>query len=489
VIGQGGAFLRQACAASLEGIVSKRVGAPYRAGRNGDWVKVKCLRSEEFVVVGYSEPAGSRSGFGALLLGTYEGNELVYRGKVGSGFSEKDLHGLLERLQRATRDSPTVTSLPSGAGLKGIHWVAPELVVQVEFRELTRDGGLRHPVFRGVREDKIAEQVASDWVPSAGAPLPSPLAQASSGGRQPDTAAVAKRTVRIAGVGLSNPRRVMYPEEGYTKEDLARYYEAVGAWQLPHLAGRPLMLLRCPQGLDGACFVQKHMEGMADRHIDRTRVSHAGVTSEYGFVSRLAGVVAAVQLGALEFHTWNCRIDRWERPDRVAFDIDPDSTINWDAVVQAAYELRLLLAELGLQSFVKTTGGKGLHVVVPLVRRSGWEETKRFARAVSATVAAASPERYTLQLAKARRRGRLLLDYLRNGRGATAIEVYSTRARPGAPVCTPISWEELEAGISPRDFTIETVPARVAAGKDPWRGYGAVKQSLTAPMLKRLGLR
>jgi bifunctional non-homologous end joining protein LigD len=289
-------------------------------------------------------------------------------------------------------------------------------------------------------------------------------------------------------VRISNPDKVLYPEAGITKEVLARYYQAVAPWMIPHVAGRPLTLVRCPQGYAGDCFFQKHMDEVDSPHVRRIRVKDAEGARDYGAIYDLPGLLTAVQLGVLELHTWNSRADRLESPDRVTFDIDPDPTVTWDDTVQAAFEVRALLAELALECFVKTTGGKGLHVVVPLVRRSGWEQVKEFSRSVAATLAAANPGRYTLQLSKSHRRGRLLLDYLRNTRGATAVEVYSTRARPGAPVSTPVSWDELQLGVDPQGFTVETVPRRLAAGVDPWREYGAMRQSLTAPLLRRLGI-
>jgi len=487
VVGQGAEFFRQACGAGLEGIVSKRLTGRYRAGRSTEWVKVKCQREQEFVVVGYTEPAGSRQDLGALLVATYEGEELVYRGKVGTGFSAETLRRLHTQLRPAERKTPTVGPGPgSGARLRGVHWVEPQLVIQVAFTEVTSDGVLRHPSYRGMREDIAPERVRLERpAGAADAPLPGvkPVAQTAEPSRKP------RRETEIGGVRLSNPDKVLYPERGLTKEAVAQYYLAIADWIIPHINGRPLTLVRCPQGHTGDCFFQKHMGETDSPHVRRIRVKESSGARDYGAVDDIAGVLAVVQLGALELHTWNSRSDNLERPDRVTLDIDPDPTVTWDDTVQAAYEIRALLGELGLECFVKTTGGKGLHVVVPLVRRTGWEEVREFSRAVVATVAAASPDRYTLQLSKSRRKGRLLLDYLRNTRGATAVEVYSTRARPGAPVSTPVSWEELRRGVDPRSFTVETVPARLESGADPWRGYGAVRQSLTAPLKRRLGLR
>jgi bifunctional non-homologous end joining protein LigD len=366
--------------------------------------------------------------------------------------------------------------------------VEPELVVEASYTEVTSEGVLRHPSYLGLREDKRPEEVTLE---QPGAPEP-PAGKGKGDKERPSPAPVVVSrggSSTFAGVRVSNPDKVLYREHGITKADLAGYYEAVSGWMLPHLAERPLTIVRCPQGYHGDCFFQKHMDEVDSPAVRKVVVKEEKGARTYGAVRDLAGIITVVQLGTLELHTWNSRADRLEHPDRVTLDIDPDPTVTWADVVQAAREIRVVLEALELECYVKTTGGKGLHVVVPLVRRSGWDEVREFARAVVATVAAASPKRYTLQLSKARRKHRLLLDYYRNGRGATAVEVYSTRARTGATVSTPVSWEELEAGIDPQAFTAETVPARLAAGIDPWRSYGAVKQSITAPIRKRLGLR
>lgn len=481
VVGNGEAFFRQACRAGVEGIISKRRSAPYRSGRSKDWLKVKCTREQEFVIAGFTDPGGSRQDLGALLLAVQAPEGLRFSGKVGTGFGAETLRLLRKKLKPLERKTTALVNPPRGASARGVHWVEPVLVAQVSFTEMTDEGILRHPSFKGLREDKAAADVVLER------PAPSP----PPGGPAPPVVRVGrsgKREVTVAGVRLTSPEKVFYREEGYTKLDLARYYEAVADRMLPHLRERPLTLVRCPQGYEADCFFQKHMDEVDSPHVRKIRVRETRGARDYGTVRDLAGILTVVQLGALELHTWNSRADRLEQPDRVTLDIDPDPGVGWKDVVQAAREIRLLLRELDLECFLKTTGGKGLHVVVPLVRRAGWEDVRDFARAVLGTLAGASPSRYTLDMAKSKRKGRLLLDYLRNARGATAVEVYSTRARAGATVSTPISWEELDAGVDPKGFTIRTVPARLEM-PDPWKDYGAVKQSLTAPLLRRLGLR
>lgn len=490
VVGNGAAFFRQACGAGVEGIISKRRSAPYRTGRSRDWLKVKCMREQEFVVAGFTEPGGSRQDLGALLLAFNAADGLRYCGKVGTGFSAEALRQLRRRLEALERSGPPVTNPPRGADARGVHWVEPELVAQVSYTEMTQDGILRHPSFKGLREDKAASEVVLEE-PGGGKPVRQRAVARGAAKRTATEVRVGrsgKEEVEVAGVRLTSPSKVLYREDGITKLEVAQYYEAVADRILPHLADRPLTLVRCPQGYDGDCFFQKHMDEVGSPHVRRIRVKEARAARDYGTVRDLAGVISMVQLGALELHTWNSRADRLEYPDRVTLDIDPDPAVGWADVVRAAQEIRLLLRELDLECFVKTTGGKGLHVVVPLVRRAGWEDVREFSRALLATVAAASPERYTLNLSRSRRKGRLLLDYLRNTRGATAVEVYSTRARAGGTVSTPISWRELEAGLDPRSFTLRTVPKRMRR-RDPWEDYAAVKQSLTAALKKRLGMK
>jgi bifunctional non-homologous end joining protein LigD len=481
VRGHGPGFLREACRHHLEGVISKRASAPYRSGRGTSWLKIKCVRQQEFVVGGYTEPSGSRQGLGALHVGTWdEAGRLVYRGKVGTGFSDAALRDLLERLRPLARPGSPFIDGPVRAAARGSHWVEPRLVAQIRYTELTDEGRLRHPSFEGLREDKPVSEVKMESAASGRVER-----AAGSGGRQ----GRGPSTDSVAGVRLSNPDRVLYPEQRVTKLELARYYEAVGPWMLPHIAERPLTLVRCPAGHEGQCFFQKHFDDSAPPAIRRIQLMERDGPEVYGVLDSTAGLVSLVQLGTLELHTWNSRADRTERPDRFIIDLDPDPDTDWEAVVDAALHVRDLLDELGLVSFLKTTGGKGLHIAVPLVRRTGWEEVKAFSGAVASLLSRAAPDLYTTEMAKRKRRGRILIDYLRNARGATAIEAYSTRARPGAPVAAPIHWDELADGVRADSFNVRNMVERMESLRDdPWKGIGAVKQSLTAPMKRRLGL-
>ncbi len=514
VEGQGPAFHAQACRLGLEGIISKRRTAPYQSGRGRDWLKVKCMQEQEFVIAGYTEPQGSRAGFGALWLGAHdESGRLLSVGKVGTGFDDALLRSLHRRLRGLERRASALQDPPRGAQARGVRWVRPELVAQVAFTGFTNERNLRHPTFRGLREDKPAGEVVfespalsadasteEDMAKRGGAGRKKAGGKQAAGGSTRRGAAGAGRKkagasaatssrgrgrVDVAGVSLSNPDKVLYADQQVTKLDLAHYYESVADWILPHIQDRPLTLVRCPSGY-GDCFYQKHIDESA--HDAIARVPIPGDAQPYGAVRTLEGIVALVQLGVLELHTWGARRDRVERPDRLILDLDPDPSVPWERVVAAARQVREAFRLLELESFVKTTGGKGLHVVVPFRRGPDWDEVKAFSKAVAEAVSGASPGEYTLNISKAKRRGRILIDYLRNGQGATAIEAYSTRARPGAPVAVPLSWEELGPDVREDHFNLRNVAERLASlARDPWNDYAAVKQSITATVRKKVG--
>jgi bifunctional non-homologous end joining protein LigD len=511
VQGDGKSFFRQACSFALEGVVSKRANLSYHPGRGRDWLKVKCLQRQEMVVGGFTDPEGSRTGLGALLVGAYEGGELRYAGKVGTGFTTETLEQLRRRLDRLERREPPFSNPPRGAEARGVHWVEPKLVAEVAFAEWTRDGHLRHPTFKGLREDKDPREVVRE-VPEApeaagAAADPEPARESSKGrghgakaskakssaakssGAAKAKSSAARSAVEVAGVRLSNPDKVLYPDRRLTKRDLALYYERIADWILPHLRDRPLTIVRCPEGQQGQCFYQKHVTDQFPKSIVRVEIEEGGKTVNYGAVNSLAGLVALVQMGVLELHIWGAHRDRVERPDYAVFDLDPDEGLAWSRVVEGARLMRDLLAELGLRSFLKTTGGKGLHVVLPLARRHGWDEVKSFTKAVAEMVAAADPARYTSHMPKAQRKGRIYIDYLRNQRGATSIAAYSTRSRPGAPVSAPLAWDELDSEAGANTFTVENLPQRLdRLAADPWAGFAAVRQWITADMRRAVGL-
>ncbi|HEY2987562.1 MAG TPA: DNA ligase D [Candidatus Binatia bacterium] len=475
-MGAGEAFYRKACRLGLEGVISKRKNSPYRPGRSRAWLKIKCHASQEFVIGGFTDPSGSRTGLGAILLGVQsERDGMVYAGKVGTGFTRQSLDRLRSRLDRLATQSPPFSNPPVRSLRNGIHWVRPELVAEVEFTGWTRDGLLRHPSFKGLREDKPAGTIKRERTMPISSVNPRQSVEHARG------------DVKVAGIKLTNPDRLLYPEQGITKLELALYYEKIADWILPHLTGRPLTLVRCPRGHQKECFYQKHVAEKMPASVRRVAIKEKNSWGEYLVIDSLPGLIALVQLGTLELHTWGSRSDRIEYPDRLIFDLDPDPALPWKEVVRGAHTLRRKLADLGLIPFVKTTGGKGLHIVVPVTRKYDWEATKEFCRKVAASVTREEPKRYLATMSKAKRKGKIFIDYFRNGRGATAIAAYSTRARPGAPVSVPITWRELAAGIRPDQFTVRNLPARLShRRRDPWREYESARRSITAAMEERL---
>jgi len=467
----------RACRQGLEGIVSKLKDAPYTSGRGTAWLKVKRVARQEMVIGGYTDPAGARAEFGSLLLGVHDpAGRLVYAGRVGTGFDHATLRALGARLRKLERPAAPFAADGPRPPARGAHWVKPELVAEVAFTEWTRDGLLRHPAFEGLREDKPAAQVVREQSRPPKPGRARPIAGGSDG------------PVEVAGVRLTHPDRVLYRDQAITKLGLARYYEAVADWMVPHVADRPLSLVRCPAGDRGACFYQKHAAPGVPKQVKRVRIRETGGrTAAYLYVDDLPGVIALAQIGVLEIHLWGTRVERLERPDRLVLDLDPAPGLPWPRVVEAAQEVRALLQDLGLVSFVKTTGGKGLHVVVPLRPEAGWDALRALGEGIGAEMTRRAPERYTINPLKAARRGRVFIDYLRNVRGATAVAAYSPRAKPGAPVSTPLAWAELSPRTVVAAFTVETVPKRLAAlRKDPWAEFFSVDQAITPRMATAL---
>jgi len=495
-IDRGPAFLRQARSFKLEGIVSKRRTDPYRPGRTRSWLKVKCRNREEFVIIGFTDPDGSREGFGALLVGYYDPQgKLRYAGRVGTGFNAAQLIELRKRLESLVRADPPAP-LPKGVSRKGVHWIEPQLVAEVEFADWTADAILRQASFQGLREDKDARDVVYD--PKTRAAV-EPAAKPKKAPARPKEAASKKEeplepqrardgSVLFEGVRLTHPDRILYPGTTLTKLDVARYYAAVKDWALPHLTHRLLTLVRSP-AVGQKTFYQKHIGDEAPAALKRFELKDGAEPEIYPYVEDLPGLIALVQMGVLEIHPWGSRIEKLETPDRVTMDLDPDEGLRWERVTEAAVDVREALAGIGLKSFAKTTGGKGLHVVIPLTPKLGWDEVKAFAKWVADSLVAQRPQDFTANMAKRARRGRIYIDYLRNGRGATAVGAYSPRARPGAPVSTPVSWEEVEQGVRPDEFTVETVPQRLSAlPADPWAEIGKIRQTISAAVRRQVGI-
>jgi len=470
--GRGAEVLAEACRLGLEGVISKRADSPYRGRRSRDWLKTKCGLRQEFVIGGLTRPKGGRSGFGALLLGVYDGKELRYAGRVGTGFDARRLADLSRRLARLVRpQSPFAGKVP---GLRDIAaWVEPELVAEVAFAGWTRDGLARQASFVSLREDKPAGEVRRE------AEQPQEVGRMPKRtNRRPDPAGAEAESV-ISGVALTSPERLVYPEAHLTKADLANYLAAVAGRMLPLLARRPLTLVRCPEGMSGECFYQRHAAPAFPRAVRRKYLAEV-IEGEALYVTDTAGLAGLAQAGVLEIHHWGCRIDRPERPDIMVFDLDPGPGVELAELIAAALEIRERLEGVHLASFVKTTGGKGLHVEVPLARRSTWQEVGDFTAALAGEMAKDHPERYVINMRKALRQGRIFIDTLRNRHGASAVAAYSPRAKPGAPVATPLAWEELSPKLDPAAFTVATLPRRLATSRDPWADFGTLRQALTA---------
>jgi bifunctional non-homologous end joining protein LigD len=467
VVGSGPEFLREACRLKLEGIVSKRRDAPYTQGRARTWLKLKCQQEQELVVGGFTEPEGQRSGIGALLLGVYDDGKLRYAGKVGTGFSVKTAEDLRRRLDRLAQPAnPFGEKVPE---MRRARWVKPELIANVSFGEWTPDGRLRHPSFKSLRDDKAPREVVRE---KAVAP---PAPRAARDG-----------SVEIEGVRITNADRVVYPDHGITKRDLAQFYVAIADWILPHLVDRPTTLVRCPEGLAGECFYQKHIGTWAPPSLRRVKIQEKRKVGEYLVVDDLPGLVGLVQIGILEIHTWNSVVEHLERPDRIVLDLDPAEDVPWEATIAAARVVRARLEDHGLASFVKTTGGKGLHVVAPIVRGPSWDECLEFSHGVADDLVREAPQAFVAVMSKARRTGRIYVDYLRNQRGATSVAAYSTRAKPDAPVSTPLAWEELRPDVESTHWTVANLQRRLASlRKDPWAGFAEAARKLPTTKARR----
>ena len=485
--GRGETVFSHACELALEGIISKDTLSPYEQKRSRRWLKVKCSKRQEFVIGGFTDPGGSRSGFGALLAGYYDANgNLVYCGRVGTGFDEETLGGLGRRLGAMEIDAPEFINPPAGSEAKGVHWTTPELVAEVEFGSWTEDGVLRHASFKGLREDKAPRQIVRE------SPQPVEFADDGTAEKRPmltrsmpsvggeHKSDSGKLSPRLA---ISNPDRVYYSDIGVTKRALAEYYADIAEWILPHLVRRPLSLLRCPEGREKECFFQKHFRDAAPQLLRPVEIVEKHGREAYSVVDDIEGVIALVQMGVLEIHVWGSRDDRLEQPDMMIFDLDPAPEVIWTRMIGAAHLVRDMLSDLGLRSFVKTTGGKGLHIVVPLTPSAGWDRVKDFAHAFADGIVRKFPREYIATMSKEKRRDKIFVNYLRNGRGATSIAAYSTRARPGAPIATPISWGELTEDLKPDSFHIGNIRRRLLQLKeDPWKGYFQVRQEITEAM-------
>jgi bifunctional non-homologous end joining protein LigD len=504
-------LLRSACEMALEGIIGKRRDSHYAAGRSAAWIKLKCRRRQEFVIGGYTEPAGSRAAFGALLLGVYgDDGTLQYAGRVGTGFDAALLRTVKKELDAREIARMPFASAPRERSRTAVHWVKPELVCECNFAEWTDERIVRQASFISLRHDKPARQIvketpgegvdmqhhstdASQASPVKSRPAKRDLAKekpSANNDAQSSTPHASKRatpaTSTVAGVRISHPERVIDKQSGASKLELVQYYESVPDWLLPHLKDRPVSLVRAPEDIGGELFFQKHSQKLSIPNVTQ----HPGLDPGHPAlitIDTIKALIGAAQMGTVELHTWNALASNIEKPDRMVFDLDPDAGLGWDKMIEAAQLTRSLLDELGLVSFCKTSGGKGLHVVVPLAKHAGWDEVKAFSQAVAQHMANALPTHFTAKMGPQNRKRKIFIDYLRNNRGSSTVAAFSARARPGLGVSVPLAWDEVPGTTAGDQWTIVNLHERLASLKhDPWADYGKTRQRITAAIKKRL---
>jgi bifunctional non-homologous end joining protein LigD len=511
--GDGKAAWQAACKLGLEGLIGKRLDASYVSGRTRQWIKLKCRREQEFVIGGYTAPRGSREKFGALLVGVQapQGG-LIYAGRVGTGFDDAMLARLHKKLERLATDRCPFVKPPKLPGASAVQWIKPQLVAQVQFAEWTAEDQLRQAAFIGLREDKdprsvVREDQVTPPDASAGAATRATALKrgtgsgkegskgdgaggGASGGARGGARSGARSGTSIRNVTISNPARLVYAEPPLSKLDVARYYDAVAEHLIVHVQDRPLAMVRCPQGTTGTCFFQKHISTRLPPGVRNVTVQEKdGPDDLYVAITEPTGIVALAQHGVIEMHPWGSRLPKLGEPDRLTMDLDPDDDVPWPTVIEAALLTRTLLEELGLKAYVKTTGGKGLHVVSALKPTRDWTSVKGFARGIALHLTRLAPKRFTAELAKASRGGKIFIDYLRNGEGATAVAALSLRARPGAPVSMPLDWSDLKPKIDLRFayFNLKNAPAAAAHGVQAWADFSKSARAISARAMKAMG--
>ncbi|WP_086961567.1 DNA ligase D [Caballeronia sp. INML2] len=475
-------LVASACKMKLEGIIGKRADAPYRSGRSNDWIKLKCNLRQEFVIGGFSRVKGAKTGVRSLLLGVYEQDgTLRYAGHVAPHLTPSRSAAFNKRAQALFQPQPTFYNAPEPERDREFHWLAPDIAAEVSFLEWTPNGEIRHPVFHALREDKTARAVTEEKVvddPQAG--------HVGSTRERPGP----RGTVMVGDIKISNPQRVMDQASGRIKLDIVRYYDAIAEWALPYLHARPLALVRAPDGIAGELFFQKHSERARIPGVEELPVSVYPGHKPLLVANTADALVGLAQMSVVEIHSWNGVAPDLEHPDRVIFDLDPDPALPWSAMLEAASLVKVVLDELGLRSFAKTSGGKGFHIVVPLTRRQGWEEVKLFSQAVAQHMTRVVPQRFSAVLGPKNRVGKIFIDYLRNGRSASTVAAFSVRARPGMAVSMPISWDDLTEVKSGDQWTMaQAIHRQRTLAADPWEGNWRTRQGITAAMRRAVGMK
>lgn len=472
--GEGTLVYKKACANKLEGIISKKINSPYETRRSKLWLKSKCIKRQEFVIGGYTKPRGKRLGFGSLLVGYYNSKkQLIYAGHVGTGFNEKTLKSLYKMLKGNLQNQNPFYKLQEHSIIKFATWVKPKLIAELEFTEWTKENILRHPAFLGLRLDKSVGEVGLE-----AEEILKPLKSAQKKSHSRNRLENKIDSINVAGIKLSHPTRIIKECKSVTKIELAKYYEKVSGWILPYIINRPLSLLRCPftseKKYGESCFFNKHYSKSFPPSI-----YPVGGVDNFLMIKNLEGLIALVQLNVLEIHPWGSKNTAMMKPDRIIFDLDPDINLPWKQVIMGAELVNKELKKINLISFVKTTGGKGLHIVIPILAQNSWDQIKIFTETFSRFMAEKYPELFTATMSKSKRKGKIYLDYLRNTKGATSVAPYSTRAKEGCPISTPIAWSELKKTQSSQQFTLLNILDRLnKIKKDPWDKFFQIKQNL-----------
>lgn len=520
IIGHGSLVFQEACAQEMEGIISKKIDSPYEFHRSHAWVKSKCTLGQEFIIIGFTKPKRSRQYLGALLLGFYnEKHELIYCGKVGTGFNHKTLADLYQQFSKIIQKKPPLNNIDLIKNRKDIIWIKPQLIAEIHFTEFTRDGILRHPSFISLRSDKKPKQIHRE---KAIYLHPSRLKKRAhsmhsmenlihsdidnkpykpdnigarktnlSNDKKNDKKAIFKynknqNEIIIDDVKITHPNKILYPDSNISKIDIISYYESVIDLLLPHWVNRPLSVLRCPEGFKQQCFFQKHFQKKVfSKHLFPIKIKSE--KEDYFYIKNKQGLLTLIQMNVLEFHPWGSKVDNIEKPDRITFDLDPGPDISWEALIEATLFIREQLKIIGLESYLKTTGGKGFHIVIPIMRTLPWEDMYSFTKDFAFKMTEVKPEIFVATMAKSKREGKIFLDYLRNSKEATAVGVYSTRARNKASISTPLFWEEIHQINSADEFNIMNISIRLKnINQNPWEGFFEIKQSINQKVLKNL---